>query len=92
MITPDPTPAAGPSGAALPVPVDMLAVEGVKPAVGDETDAQVTLRVQRLEGAIAFVVPVAINGQPLPSEEAGETLPDDEEMERMATEEDAKTV
>jgi hypothetical protein len=89
MITPDitqkPVSAAGP----MPIPAKLLEIDGIAPAAGDETDATITLRIERMDGAIAFVRPVAINGQPLPTAAGGEAMPDDEEMERLALEADA---
>lgn len=75
-------PASTPKGNALPVPLSALSVDNVAPAVGEETEVPLKIRIERIEGDKAYVTPLAINGEPV---NAGAPEPDeDDEMRRLA--------
>lgn len=91
MITPNPKATPSPSSPELPVPLDLLAIDGVAPAVGDETEIKVGVRIARVEGSIAFVQPTSIEGTPIPDQIAAEVEPTDEGLAEMAAKADQET-
>lgn len=86
MITPNES-SAPTSASEMAVPLELLSVDGVAPAAGDETEVPVRVRIARVEGKQAFVTPVAINGQELPAA-ATPSEPTDDDMMKLAQEAD----
>lgn len=64
--------------AALSQPDDQEQMQ--TPKQGDSVDFQVTATVSRIDGETAYVLPQAVNGQPLDDEE-GEQAPDPDVQE-----------
>lgn len=67
----------------IPVPLSSLAQPDDKemmqtPQAGDSVDFQVTATISRIDGEMAYVIPQAVNGQPL--DEQGE-VPDADQSE-----------
>jgi hypothetical protein len=50
----------------LPVSVETLEIEGVRPKVGDTVELKVSGTIRKLVDETAFVSPSSINDQPMP--------------------------
>lgn len=92
MITPNPAAASGGAssqmGGETCLPGELLAVDGVSPAEGDDVEFSVKGTVTRTEGGNVYVQPTAINGLPIPAGAAPAAEPSEDDMRSMAEEAD----